>query len=250
MTHALVLPNHSNPIVAFIAQLLLDGSDCRGLIARIATACEGNRQRVEFLRRAAIIQHFALEMPLGNDIDWDAVLSNQALADRYRVEVVGSVVLPKFAFFELPQNYLALAMPPYSLDILNSESDLALCLLTGKVVTLYRLGTRIPWIAHHLRHVGREGNSVFLVLTGSRATSVFIGSASFVAFLPVRGFYLDACGDEDIGLKNGRLLNLSMDSSARSRNYSCRELGRTFWQRVCRSTTYRHQNRICYKMFV
>jgi hypothetical protein len=139
------------------------------------------------------------------------VLSSQALADRYRVEGVGNVVLPKFAFFELPQNYLALAMPPYSLDILNSESDLALCLLTGKVVTLYRLGTRIPWIIYHLRQTCREGNSVFLVLTGSRATSVFIGSASFVAFLPVRGFYLDACGDEDPGLKNGRLLNLSMD---------------------------------------
>jgi hypothetical protein len=80
----------------------------------------------------------------------------------------------------------------------------------------------VDWEGRHPVHAGDKDSVDYvppqtclprgeLSLLGVDGVQGNIGSASFIAFLPVRGFYLDACGDEDPGLKNGRLLNLSMD---------------------------------------
>jgi hypothetical protein len=209
------LPASKEPTVALLARLAASPGPAdavEGLIQQLAQSCVDDVRRYEFLRRAALVDHFALGRVFSADprLDWDSVLSYSALMARYSLGGGAQPRLPQFDLLRLPASYLGLSMPPYSFAILNTNSDLAVCLLSGKVVCLARAGTA-PWIGDYLATFCHKGSSIFLGLTGKRATSVFIASAVQNCAVPLRGIYLDACGDEDPGLQMGRIVSLSPD---------------------------------------
>lgn len=136
--------------------------------------------KYQFLRRCAIIQHFALMHKFesyGNFIDWDQHLSYSSLCHRYSLNDQLDMELPVFPFIELPEKFLSLLLPPFKINILYLSAETAMCLLTGEIVRFSESGDKsiITWIDHLHNNCG-GGTSAFLILTGKQATSVFIGS--------------------------------------------------------------------------
>jgi hypothetical protein len=213
---AKTVPVSADPTVTLLGQLATHASPAsaiEGLIRNLALQCGDEVHRYEFLRRAALVDHFSIGRPLSCDprLDWDVVLGYSFLTSRYGLGEGVQPELPEFDLLRLPASYLGLSMPPYSFSILNTDSDLAVCLLSGKVVRLAPAGSAAPWIGDYLADFCHKGASLFLGLTGEHATSVFVASAKQNCAVPVRGIYLDACGDEDPGLRMGRIVNLSRD---------------------------------------
>jgi hypothetical protein len=205
-----------DPTIYLITQLLGSPSPksaVQTLVRSIGQGCKDRHQRYEFLRRAALVDHFSLERRFATspNSDWDPLLTYAALCDRYGVSDDSQLQLPGFELLRLPVSYLGLSMPPYSFAILNTKSDLAVCLLSGKVVGLTRNSGGSPWIGDHLATTCKRGASLFLGLTGQKATSIFVASPAHNCAIPLRGIYVDACGDEDPGLAMGRIVNLSTD---------------------------------------
>jgi hypothetical protein len=212
---AQVVPAIKDPTITLLARLTGSADPAEaieGFIRQIAQNCGEELRRYEFLRRGALIEHFALGRLFSAEprLDWDSILSYSSLMDRYNLGQGSQLKLPEFDLLRLPVSYLGLSMPPYSFAILDTNSDLAVCLLSGKVVCLARTGNA-PWIGDYLATFCHKGASLFLGLTGQRATSVFVASSVQNCAVPVRGIYLDACGDEDPGLQMGRIVNLSTD---------------------------------------
>jgi hypothetical protein len=191
--------------------------DYSALVWDLGTTCHEQNDLFAFLRQAAIFEHFSLEVPLSPErlLDWDDLLSYPSLVVRYRPTTDTAdhqspdLSLPPFPLKELPASYLSLLMPPYSLDLLDTKSQTALCLLTGAVVSL-EANARDSYMKHLKSNCG-GGTSILLILTGPRATSVVFASFEFNKVLLTKGIYLDTCGDEDPGFRLGRVLTLSQD---------------------------------------
>lgn len=99
-------------------------------------------------------------------------------------------------------------LPRGSLDI--PIRNLALCLITGTIVAIGLEDDIIvdnhPNMVRQLVDQFGKQSAVFLVLTGSHATRV-VDNPDVLTFM--KGIYVDAYNEEDIGLKLGRVLKLS-----------------------------------------
>jgi hypothetical protein len=93
---------------------------------------------LEFLRKAAILE-FCLFKYVVNGIDWDRVLGNEELLERYEVMTPQSLEnlenLTPFTFCDLPDRFLSFGRPPYKVD-LTLPHQLFLCLLTGEILSM------------------------------------------------------------------------------------------------------------------
>ena len=156
-------------------------------------------------------------------IDWDVILSPSRLRRHYGIEddddATGGehhceMTLPMFSFIEVPKNYLDFIHPPFSAPILTTdEGNLAICLLTGKIVTMPSnapaLSNDKVKLAHFLKRTFKGSYSAIMHLNGNTASQVIVTDLEFNLILQLQPFYVDKFGDKDIGIRRGSLLYLS-----------------------------------------
>ena len=207
--------NFTDPFGAFVAKLVISpdpDESFKELVTSLGEEEMAPEKLHECLRRAALFQHFVLNRYLSDRacIDWDELLSFPALLERYDITArARDVELVPFSLMTLPNSFLLFLMPPYSYDILDTSTGIAVCLLTSTVVCLSG-STEHPNINDHLKQHCNGGAAPFLVLTGEHATSVIIASLDY-GIVQAKCLYVDPCGDPDIGLKHGKILTLNLD---------------------------------------
>ena len=207
--------NFTDPFGAFVAKLVMSPNpdeSFKEFVTLLGEEEMAPEKLYECLRRAALFQHFVLNQYLSDQacIDWDELLSFPALLERYDIRAhARDIELAPFSLMKLPNSFLLFLMPPYSYDILDTSTGIAVCLLTSTVVCLSG-STDHPNINDHLRQHCNGGAAPFLVLTGEHATSVVIASPNYGA-VQAKPLYVDPCGDPDIGLKLGKILTLNLD---------------------------------------
>ncbi|OHS97364.1 hypothetical protein TRFO_36419 [Tritrichomonas foetus] len=176
----------------------------------------------QFLRRAALFMRFVFSPSESQFIEWDEVLSSESVFQEFKFQPnltspskidEKCLELDLFRFFHLPESYLSLLMPPYSFNILDTKHEIAVCLLTGRVVSFNENNSNSKdcYVLDHLKKFCNSATSAFLMMTGDRTTAILIVSFEFKIAIQMNGIYTDYCGDQDIGLKMGKILNLSED---------------------------------------
>ena len=132
-------------------------------IARTADSC----YLFEFLRRVALLRHFVFaDLVPKSEVfhEWDEILSDTELGKRFLDKPLEMEPLKQFALTNLPENPLYFMLPPYNIDI-NSPENLAMCLLTGNVVSMSREGKHqyiADYVAEHF------GNTFALIMSLNR----------------------------------------------------------------------------------
>lgn len=190
-------------------------------VKQIAASLNGDDYIYEFLRRAAIIEDFALNPKRRNSenefIDWDEIFSFENLIERYGIENGKSVELPLFETIPLADRFVGLYQPPYNLDIFNMDYNTMVDLLTGSIVFYSSSDLEIPGkpeIMHITNYVKQHydgGLAMFLGLTGPNASDIVISCPAIDRLFNLDGFYVDQFGDIDRGFKRGAILSLSKD---------------------------------------
>ncbi|KAK8857709.1 hypothetical protein M9Y10_016117 [Tritrichomonas musculus] len=175
----------------------------------------------EFLRRAAIIEDFAIKSNTNNKfIDWDEVLSFENLLKRYEIEYNNDteiIELPIFETIPLAERFVGLYQPPYNLDIFNNSLSKFVDLMTGKVVVFAKDKstiqgkTDLPYIQDYVLSQYQGGLAMFLGLTGPNASDIIVSCQVVGHLFNLDGFYVDQFGDIDRGFNRGALLSLSKD---------------------------------------
>ena len=183
-------------------------------VCSLANTIDDVELKYQFLRRAALIQHFALDIPLSKSsfIDWDELLSFPELCDRYHIDIddPAEIELPQYNFVSTPQKFFSFMSPPHSINMANDLNEIGICLLTGEIVNISKniinsTGTSLH--THITSHLS-NGFTVILHLSGSHSSIPFVYSKNSS---PVRlkSFYVDSFGCEDEGIKSGNILSLS-----------------------------------------
>lgn len=176
----------------------------------------------EFLRRAAIIDDFALKDQLLQQkeelIDWDELLAFEVLAERYGIDQdkVKLIELPIYETIPLAERFVGLYQPPYNLEIFDISIVRFVDLLTGKVVAFSRDGKfkenpNLPLLQNYVKQYYNGGMAMFLGLTGPNASDLIFSCHSLEKLFNQDGFYIDQFGDTDRGFKRGAILSLSRD---------------------------------------
>ena len=167
-----------------------------------------------YLRQAVLFQHFCLNMHVESEddfIDWEEVLSFESLCIRFEIEPTFdmNIEIPVFSLIPLPDNFLELAMPPYSLNLAETKQLIALCLLTNTVVSISRTYEGCPYksLNEHLHQLG--GTTLLLLLNGPFSTAIAVTSNQFSFVVKIVSPYVDEYGDEDGGFVAGHMLTLS-----------------------------------------
>lgn len=183
-------------------------------------------QKLQFLRCAAIFDHFSRNKKITDKskedfIDWDIILSSSYLqnyyindnnSDKINVDIDDELALPMFSLTKLPKTFLDFVHPPFSAPILNCNSgDLAICLFTGKLISLKPdiFNSKAVPLINYLQGQFNNSFSIFMKLNGETATQVFLGNIQFNLIIDMPSVYVDNFGDDDIGIKRGSLLNLN-----------------------------------------
>lgn len=173
-------------------------------------------KKFQFLRCAAIFDHFSRCQKITQNeefIDWDDILSSSFLHEHYNIkheenENDEEVTLPMFSFFDVPNNFLDFLHPPFSLPILTGgKGELAICLLTGNVVSLSS-NSDYEKIPDYLKDKFDGSFGVFLALNGKKASQVFVSNKES-QLVPLKSFYVNKFDDIDIGIVKGYLLFLN-----------------------------------------
>ena len=129
---------------------------------------------------------------------------------------VNSIELPLFSIVHLPNNFLEFALPPYSLNLAETSSLTALCLLTNTVISISKASTssQYPSLGSHLQKLG--GTSLLLLLNGPFSTAIAVASNEFSFVVKIISPYINDYGDEDPGFVTGRVLTLSHERLERA----------------------------------
>lgn len=201
-----MLINSDNPIDEFTSFVQICASDLRSDFL------------YEFLRRCAIIEEFAIkDSSLRNKfVDWDDVLKFDNLLLRFHVatEDDTNIELPVFQTIQLPEKFISLCTPPYNFGLFESSSLLRVVdLITGQVCVIPENSqSKVKdSIVEYNTDVYKGGLSMFLVLTGEKASSVLFYSSVIKKEWFVDSFYTDQFGDVDAGFKRGVVTLLSKE---------------------------------------
>ena len=98
--------------------------------------------------------------------------------------------------------------PPFSLPILTGgKGELAICLLTGNVVSLSS-NSDYENISDYLKDKFDGSFGVFLALNCKKASQVFVSNQKS-QLVPLKSFYVNKFDDIDIGIVKGYLLFLN-----------------------------------------
>lgn len=178
----------------------------------------------EFLRRAAIIEEFAIKNRCDSKsdgfIDWDEILSFENLLERFEIDKdknLKMIELPLFETIPLADRFVGLYQPPYNMDIFDTSISKFIDLLTGSVVVFAKNydtikdKTDLPYINDYVLSYYKGGLAMFLALTGPNASDIIISCSAINRLFNLDGFYVDQFGDIDRGFKRGAILQISKD---------------------------------------
>lgn len=164
------------------------------------------QQLYAFLRRAALLQHFAFDDLIENKtgfIDWDTILSFSELCERYEVISKNEdIEIPMFKL-TLPPNFLDFARPPYNADF-SQCTHIVYDMLLDKFM-------QFEDYQEHIIDNFEESVTMCMFLVGSKASRCFITSIEYTQSIPIKCVYVDEYGDEDIGFEKGSILHLNND---------------------------------------
>ena len=183
-------------------------------IVKELSASASGVEKLEFIRRAALIDHFCLSSEFANMngfYDWDELLQASSLEVKYQI-AIKDYHLPVFMFMQLPKDFIKLQAHPYDINIMDHVHEIGVCLLTGQVVRFTPKGDEsLPFYKNYVETVLGGTFTPFLMLTGRQATSVCIYVHSIKKMLKANDIYIDALGENDIGIRRGSPLSLSAD---------------------------------------
>ena len=138
-------------------------------------------------------------------------------SDDYDAKSSYTSELPLFSHVKLPYNFLAFALPPYSLNLAETNSLTALCLLTNTVISISKTAAsnaNYISLGAHLTKLG--GTTLLLLLNGPFSTSIAVASNEFSFVVKIISPYVNDYGDEDPGFVTGRMLTLSRERLERA----------------------------------
>ncbi|OHT13637.1 hypothetical protein TRFO_16194 [Tritrichomonas foetus] len=203
-------------------------TDYQNDVIEIAASIHDKHLKYQFLRRATLVQHFILDLPLTKTafIDWDELLEFNELCNRYEIAIdddeieieidnfdgfKNEIELAPYNFIETPKSFLSFMESPFSVNLADKTKELGICLLTGDIVNMGRQSLNDKIISASRHRTTKMGNtfSIYLQLTGINAGIPCILSQYMNKSIRLKSFYVDSFGDEDQGLKRGSLLKLS-----------------------------------------
>lgn len=190
-----------------------DGDNLKESLNSCLSDCE--KELFLFLRRATLFEKLPLSDSAPSFIDWDEELSSKSLAQRFffsdtfPITRNPSIQLDMFSIKKLPHEFLDLAKPPFNIPIDDMSSEVALCLLTGKLVSMERIGSSLNDLAEHLEENCLSNATLLLMVRGKKTSALYLAGKQFNMIRALPGIYVDKFGDEDIGFERGELLFLS-----------------------------------------
>lgn len=239
--------NEWNPLKSLVSDMIMENSPLEKFtesVKRISkeilskrtvdeSICE--KDLIMFLRRATILELLPLSDQEPSFIDWDEVLSYTNLSSRFLTDLIDiqsneiphnstehqnqsmkslivrsiSFEIDPFTLIKLPHEYLDLAREPYNLQIDDMSKEIALCLLTGKLVDVEKQGSSFNHLSDHLETQCFDNPTLLLVISGQKASALFLADKQFNMILSLPTIYVDRFGDEDIGFERGQLLFLN-----------------------------------------
>ena len=189
------------------------GSNLKESLAICLEDCE--KELFLFLRRATVLEKLPLSDSAPSFIDWDEELSSKSLAQRFfssdtfPITKNPSIQLDMFSLIKLPHEFLDLAKIPYNIQIDDMSSEVALCLLTGKLVSMERIGSSLNDLAEHLEENCFSNATLLLMVRGKKTSALYLAGKQFNMIRTLPGIYVDKFGDEDVGFERGELLFLN-----------------------------------------
>lgn len=190
-----------NPFMKIIYDISLDRSiPLKSLIGSLGSDFVA-------LRRARIFEIMCLENEYDNlvenfinngvskglestNLDWDFELMPDELFKHFKIQPFAVPELPLFKLIDLPKDFLKIDAPISDRSVINSmRLDTGEILDTFSLIKSYNCATP------------------FIQTSGKELSAVFVYSDQTIAILP--GIYLDAFGEEDIGIQRRNPLYLS-----------------------------------------
>lgn len=167
-----------------------------------------------FLRRAALLQHFAYDTLItekSSFIDWDSILDFSALCQRYEVQINDfNVELPIYRI-NLPKTFLEFIKPPFNVDM-TQFVDKCYSIFTDEVINYADLQM-------YCYEKLKQTYCTFVFVSGKRSSLVFMYVPHFQKFIILHGIYVDEYGDEDIGFQKGSCLTLNEENLEKQIDY-------------------------------
>jgi hypothetical protein len=169
------------------------------------------KQTLTFYRQIALFGYFMLDLRPDSVVDWDDLLSETTLAEIFRLPQIPSGPLSFLKTVTLPDDWIDLLLPPYSIAIADMREETGICLLTGQMISLSGPGGTGDQISlnDHMDKAFKNGPILLLIVTGSSATQVVFITRESDFILTAAAVWLDKTGMPDIGLRQGRLLSLN-----------------------------------------
>jgi hypothetical protein len=168
------------------------------------------KQLLIFLRFAAIFGQLGLSES-SDGLNWTELLTIPALSAKFGVEALEGIELECYGLMKLPNQFIDLMLPPFDLQIDDYREQVALCLVTGKTVSMERTGSSHLALVSHMDSEVKLDVTFILMLTGPFASGSFIVVKQTNSIRPVPGIYVDERGDDDIGFRRGALLCLNAE---------------------------------------
>lgn len=205
-----------DPLIILVMQLIVNDKPAEGYSKRVSSISRrvGDNQKLEFARRAALIEHFCLNNnfeEFKGFTDWDDILSASYMSVKYQMNIE-ETTLPAYVLLKLPLDFIDLAREPYNLNIIDQIHETGLCLLTGKVVKFSsKCDVDIPLYKEHVKRALGNTFSPILMITGRMSSNVIIYSGVVKKQFDATTAYVDEYGESDIGLRRGVFLKLSSE---------------------------------------
>lgn len=199
-----------NPFECMILDLLnsVNPSDLiniKTLVKKYSVSLD-DTQLFVYLRRCAMLLHFALNIDMLHSISSFELLTKFFELEEKKVEI--SLDLHLNELLKLPQRFIDFYLPPYDIGHKQKNDFDSVCLLTGKLVPLYldpnifiysQNGQFPEVFMQHVNSVG--GTSIFLCLNQAFVPNIIVFTKEIRSGIPIITPYVNSKGDVDIGFQ-------------------------------------------------
>ncbi|OHT13519.1 hypothetical protein TRFO_16279 [Tritrichomonas foetus] len=161
-----------------------------------------------FMKRVCLSEYFLLNQHIventiptlsQNYVDWDDILSNENLCNRYNLEYNNEEYeLPVFRLMKnLPNEFLHFYWPPFNIPMDLTDKLILLDLITGK-------WNQVDDLHDIMNEKASDGSFMLAMFTCRFASMIMLISSHAMGILPP--FYLDKYGNPDHGYDRGQPL--------------------------------------------
>jgi hypothetical protein len=170
------------------------------------------KHEIEFLRLAAVFHHLSLA-PSFTVANWSELLRAPELVRTFQVTLTArkQVFSTQIQLIHPPAQFLDFARPPFNIAIDNHAHQLGICMSTGKLVSMERIGSSYQALANYMKAEPMLSVTSMLMLTGPFASAFYLVVRQANTICTIPPIYLDSHGDEDVGFVRGKLLFLSAE---------------------------------------